>query len=527
MHIELKICLSAGQLAGISAEMLSTLGTNLHLPHTDERSRVVFELVDDTIDPLLFIPARQVNPKRGVLIIVSPKLIHTEGDQCKASNAANRLLESFWSRTTLIGLIGVNAAAAEQDIAGLDGVVHPDHIADTLIETIQAVAARLWFKIPPPAMPLDKPRDGSTLRLVQVKDVETFEECLALRHQVYSSLGYLDDAVAEAHSKVELDCYDSYARHFAVVDIANDGHVVGTARLITPGYDSIFRRPAADRDAPFSEWCDKLARTEPTRVFRDILSKPAMSALPILDSFAYFNGLHDQERYQPLVMPQHACEVSRVVVAPDYRGLGILRMLMDEAIRAARDAGKRFLLLECAPFHEDMYRKFGFETIEDGGRCYYMRAQRLDSWAVAMHLDLNEDYRIQQTSNVCRVNVDRTDRIPLQLAISHPELNERDIEAHLQDPVTLGVATKDMASDIAKSGTVPLVAELRMALRKPNDAIDDALKQLYKRLPNARVRLLSGSLEHEIDNREYRDSRQHQTIIKRISRWLESLHGPN
>ena len=81
-----------------------------------------------------------------------------------------------------------------------------------------------------------------------------------------------------------------------------------------------------------------------------------------------------------------AGEVSRVVVAPSCRGLGVSRLLVRMVIAAAVDLAKSFLLLECVPTHAGLYAQYGFSLLE-GHHC---RTQELDQVAVGMRLDLDE-----------------------------------------------------------------------------------------------------------------------------------------
>ncbi len=57
-------------------------------------------------------------------------------------------------------------------------------------------------------------------------------------------------------------------------------------------------------------------------------------------------------------------ELSRVIVAEDYRGGGLSRQLVEFALHEATKAGVNHLFLECLEFHEDLYRQFGFRRME-------------------------------------------------------------------------------------------------------------------------------------------------------------------
>ena len=84
--------------------------------------------------------------------------------------------------------------------------------------------------------------------------------------------------------------------------------------------------------------------------------------------------------------PASGGEISRVVVSPLHRGLGVSALLMRAVISAAFHLKKKFLLLECVPAHAKMYAKYGFQLIE-GHHC---RAQEQDQVAVGMLLSLDD-----------------------------------------------------------------------------------------------------------------------------------------
>lgn len=143
----------------------------------------------------------------------------------------------------------------------------------------------------------------------------------------------------------------------------------------------------------YPQWFDQIAAEEETPIWRKCLDNPPPNALPIFDSFQYFEDLTDQHLFfQDDITPCECCELSRIVVHPVYRGRGISRLLVTRAIEEASALRRHYLLLECAPHHESMYANYGFETIRDENTKYYARAQRLDTYAVAMRRVLNAEY---------------------------------------------------------------------------------------------------------------------------------------
>ena len=57
-------------------------------------------------------------------------------------------------------------------------------------------------------------------------------------------------------------------------------------------------------------------------------------------------------------------ELSRVIVAEDFRGGGLSQKLVEFAMHEAARSGVTHLFLECLELHEELYRRFGFERIE-------------------------------------------------------------------------------------------------------------------------------------------------------------------
>lgn len=517
MLIELQLCLPPEVLGGLGAADLAALGDGMVLPRAGERVRFKVQFAPGPhINPLSFL-RRVPRDERRALVVVSPALIVDDGrGGNRASDAAEQLLKASWAQGVVVGLIGIGST----DVPGIDAVIAPQRLREDLHATLSQVACRLWYKLAPPEP--DTRDQAPDLVLRAVRNKTRFSACLALRHRVYSSLGYLDAAIAASQIQLDFDGYDTRSKHFCVIDKNAGNTVVGTARLVSP---STLPQPNENDPTDYEAWCKQFANRERSRVYRDLLRMRSPASLPIVASFNHFYGLDAHQRYQELAYPQFSCEVSRVVVNPDYRGLGILRMLMAEAIRVASANRKRFLLLECAPFHQAMYEKLGFQAIKDNGVNHYRRAQRLDSWAVAMFLNLDNEHPVAASTSTFQLDVGRRDHAPVELAISDPRLDVQAIQQELNMPFVPPMDRDYSSRHVSKGTDGPLLAHLRLSLARLDESLDSVLLELHERLPGASVRLISGGEELPLFDQQDEGAPENDAIVAQIKVWLEGLHA--
>jgi predicted GNAT family N-acyltransferase len=286
-------------------------------------------------------------------------------------------------------LCGLIALLTDQPhrITDIDAVLKIDDVTPELLkQKLLQVATRLWLKSPVDA--LSSPGHGDAIRVHRVQSASQLKECLRLRHRVYEVLGYLEEPVSRSASEIDMDSFDTKAIHFAALDHRSQ-EFVGTARLVTTVPQRMGQTVIGDpwrviRD--HAGWAQAIAREaliKEDRVFYEKITQPPELPFPIFFNSDFGTKYRAfMEQYPPAL----GGEVSRVIVSPLYRGLGISTLLMRAVISAAFHLKKKFLLLECVPAHARMYEKYGFRLIE-GHHC---RAQDLDQVAVGMLLSLDD-----------------------------------------------------------------------------------------------------------------------------------------
>lgn len=336
--------------------------------------------------------AQRPSPQR--FVVLSDALVKGKGEQAHASELASAIRSIFIDHSEhLCGLVGLVRGECPRT-TDIDKTIDVGSLeAGRLKKTIVAVANGLWLKSCVRPQEEMSHRDAISINLVQSE--EELRECLALRHRVYSALGYLEDAVASCNSRVEIDSFDIRSFHFSATD-HNTGDVVGTLRLVMPvarhqqksllGYATKVR--ARQREWVWSIARKSDAREIEVRFCRKLIEQPFLP-FPILVNS---NFGEKWPKFLQTYQFDKCAEISRVVVSPRYRGLGISTVLLRAAIAAAYDLHKRYLLLECIPSHAKLYEKVGFISLD--GR--HRRAQGLDQIAVGMQFRLDQSPTINR-----------------------------------------------------------------------------------------------------------------------------------
>jgi predicted GNAT family N-acyltransferase len=341
---------------------------------TEQLLRIIHELVGGA------------QPSR-IVLLSEGLAIRNERGRWEATPLARQVRELFICNPThLCGLVALLNDQPHR-ITDIDAVLKLDEVTpDSLKRKLLQVATRLWLKSPVGA--LSSLAHQEAIRVHRVRSAAEMKECFRLRHRVYDALGYLEEPISRSASAIDIDSFDTKAIHFAAVDHRSH-KFVGTARLVTTVPQRIGQTIMGDPwrvIQDHAEWVKTIAREallKEDRIFHEKIHQSTELPFPILFNSDFGTKYRAFMEQHP---PASGGEISRVVVSPLHRGLGVSALLMRAVISAAFHLKKKFLLLECVPAHAKMYAKYGFQLIE-GHHC---RAQEQDQVAVGMLLSLDD-----------------------------------------------------------------------------------------------------------------------------------------
>ena len=345
------------------------------------------QLLDGSESVLRLISELVERTRPGRIVLLAEGLAARKEGGWEATPLTRQIREVFIRNPIhLCGLIALLNDRPHR-ISDIDAVLNIDVATkESLKQNLLQVATRLWLKSPVGGLSSMGNRDAFRVRCVQSE--AELKECFGLRHRVYDVLGYLEEPVSRSASAIDMDSFDTKAIHFAAVD-HRSGEFVGTARLVTtvPPHmgQTVMGNPwRVVRDhAGWAQSIARLALLKEDRVFHEKITQAPEMPFPILFNSGFGTKYRAFMNQYP---PASGGEVSRMIVSPLHRGLGISTLLMRAVISAAFHLKKQFLLLECVPAHAKMYEKYGFRMIE-GHHC---RAQDLDQVAVGMLLSLDD-----------------------------------------------------------------------------------------------------------------------------------------
>ncbi len=232
-------------------------------------------------------------------------------------------------------------------VRDIDRVLFRDCGPGEFIHVLKLVARKLSYLTPPRRQKLRGP--------VVVRPIESMKELreyFKLRHQVYVPMGYLEEDVENATSGMDIDWCDTKAMHvgaFALSGQSEQPELVGTARVVV----------APMGGQRYRQWTRTLA-SEDSYLYRNLHRTVLPLMLPIFHSTDQMSDILSVVTKQETICG----ELSRVIVAHEYRGVGLFTLLMKVALSQAKRAGAERLFLECLEIHERIYGKFGFKTLE-------------------------------------------------------------------------------------------------------------------------------------------------------------------
>jgi len=410
MKTELIIFISSDFKNELTLNNLSHLTLPVDINYTFEHAKFVIRLASTLEELNQITKNRLFDERESSCIVLSDNLIdYDENSHAPIpSKISLSIFEYIRQSSSQCGLIALTEVETPH-VTGIDSNVTMDKSSlNALRSELEKISTRLWYKKPPINMYQHNVEHLFSVEIVPVPNFKALKNCLKLRSQVYSALGYIDET-----STIEMDAYDLTAIHFIAVDRANKNRIAGTMRLIIPGAHALPVIPEGYNNLNnYERWFRDIARVNTDKPWRRLFDRRQPTALPVLGAFTYFDTANEEIEIDESLMPNNICELSRVVVAPEYRGMGISNSLINHAISVAKKFRRNFLWIECAPHHINMYQKYGFIAKEHDGRLFYDRAQRLDTWAVAMYLGLSKTQRIKtQENTVCyRLQVSREDQ---------------------------------------------------------------------------------------------------------------------
>jgi predicted GNAT family N-acyltransferase len=189
-------------------------------------------------------------------------------------------------------------------------------------------------------------------QVVSVRNIQTDQELaeyFALRYRVWAEQGYLARGEASLDTPWEIDYTD---RTSVALGVYTSGELVACARLVY-GLGEEDRSVVATIE-------QLLVAKGGTSLLRRLTIPPGMP--PQFDILGAFRGF--PAYYRQLVTDRVAkAEVSRVIVAPEYRKHGLGEVLVDSLAALADRRQLDLLFLACRQSHRSFYERCAFQVI--------------------------------------------------------------------------------------------------------------------------------------------------------------------
>lgn len=235
-----------------------------------------------------------------------------------------------------------------QRVLDIDRTIGENADSDELLKAFELVACRISYLAKPTRTAKFSERN-IIVRAIKTNQTE-FVKYFELRHRVYRPMSYLSPDVEDCLSQMEMDWCDKKSIHCgAFVRVGGQEKLVGTARLITD------MTVTNDNQRLFHE----LAGDD--YILHGELNRALTLGLPVFESQRGTNRL-----ISDILLNRESCgELSRVIVVPEFRGVGLSEKLVKFAITRARNAKLGRLFLECLEIHQHLYEKMGFVCVPE------------------------------------------------------------------------------------------------------------------------------------------------------------------
>jgi predicted GNAT family N-acyltransferase len=283
-----------------------------------------------------------------VVIVISDLMAEPPGRGKEYPTATDwwyQLVAAAGANENRLGSVAITGWAPRR-VPDVDRVVGTGLEQAALFEAIRRTILTLDYK--------QKPQRRLPEELIVIRQVRNEEELhsyYGLRHRIYSIMGYLDHEVESVPTKQEIDWCDLFSVPIAAFEANSNGaaRMVGTARIIT----------TQDYNPRLSTATEAIASEDPTGVLTGLLNQNYTFQMPFLQS-------HPDPEFVTTLnrdYPKTFCEISRVIVDRDHRGMGLAKVLMSYTMTLARWMGMKRFFLECLPTHREIYQKYRFRVV--------------------------------------------------------------------------------------------------------------------------------------------------------------------
>lgn len=227
----------------------------------------------------------------------------------------------------------------------------------------------------------------SLLRLVlkdkicirELHSEDDFRQYFALRYRVWKDMGYLPLNQDCTEGKWELNFTDRTAHPLGA--FTRENVLIGCARLVFP----------LGQDSPHVRLIERLLTATVDRKMAEVFRYPERLLHPY-DLLASFEGF--KEYFKRLIRRRiRSAEVSRVIVAPEFRFQGLGEVMVDSLLSLARQRQLQVLFLACHSRLKGFYERCGFYVLP-GLQCDRFAGVNAPAIAMAKKLSVADDFTL-------------------------------------------------------------------------------------------------------------------------------------